>query len=291
MGIGVVAVNPNRNDDSEYLFVSGTSFSCPLTAGVCALVAEAHPDLTAGEIREAVRMTASRSGNPDTLLGWGIVNAREAIYYHGMIFRDFSAVQYTAEDRIGFQFEILSGSGIVEDSVAFEYTTGGTGDFRLPAIRLPNPQKHLYEVLFPSGIDYRDVHFAIFAEDSLGRLHSSPRHAPEQRHRLSDWFIPPSEGSDSSSAFFILRPGYPNPFRESAWIELEMLRESGVRIEIFDCLGRMIDRKLLKPLQKGKVRLEWDGRDRSGAKVPAGLYVVRAVAGGQTQHIKIIKIR
>jgi subtilisin family serine protease len=64
MGLGVVAVNPDRNDYSEYLFVSGTSFSCPLAAGVCALVAEAHPDLTADEIREAVRMTASRSVDP-----------------------------------------------------------------------------------------------------------------------------------------------------------------------------------------------------------------------------------
>jgi serine protease AprX len=291
MGVGVVVVNPDREDDSEYLFASGTSFSCPLIAGVCALVAEAHPDLTAGEIREAVRNTSSRSEDPDTLIGWGIANALEAVFYHGMIFRNFSAVQYTNENRIGFQFEVLSRTGFLEDSVQIEYEAGGSGISRMSAARIQNPLKHVYEVRFPPQIDYRNVMFSITARDSSGRVHTSPRHAPEQLHRLSDWFVPPSDGPDSSAAVFILRPNYPNPFRGSTWFELEMLRESGVKIEIFDCIGRKIDDIHLKPLQKGKVRLEWNARDRSGVMAPAGLYVVRVIAGAQTQHIKIINIK
>jgi hypothetical protein len=198
-----------------------------------------------------------------------------------MIFRDFNAVQYTAEDRIGFQFEILSRNGFLEDSVMFEYVGESSGTYSMVAARLPNPKKHLFEIKFPSRIDYRNVRFSIFAKDSSGRVHSSPRHSPEQRHRLSDWFIPPSEGRDSSGAVFILRPNYPNPFRESTWIELEMLQESGVRIEY--STARTENDDFLRPLQKG-VRLngmtEWIRR-----LVPAEC-MWPGLLRGQTQILK-----
>ncbi|MGA8263619.1 MAG: S8 family peptidase [Ignavibacteriaceae bacterium] len=60
---------------------SGTSFSCPLVAGVAALILEAHPNWTPMEVRDALRNTASQSSSPDSLYGWGIINAQAAIDY------------------------------------------------------------------------------------------------------------------------------------------------------------------------------------------------------------------
>jgi subtilisin family serine protease len=60
---------------------SGTSFSCPLAAGVCALLLSAHPNWTPAQVRAALRNTASRSQNPDNQYGWGIVNALAALNY------------------------------------------------------------------------------------------------------------------------------------------------------------------------------------------------------------------
>ncbi len=59
--------------------VSGTSFSCPLTAGVVALVLQARPSATVSEVEDALRATGSQAGRPDNLLGWGIVDAAKAI--------------------------------------------------------------------------------------------------------------------------------------------------------------------------------------------------------------------
>ncbi len=59
----------------------GTSFSCPLVAGVAALILEAHPSWTPIQVRDALRNTASRSYEPDSLYGWGIINALAAIDY------------------------------------------------------------------------------------------------------------------------------------------------------------------------------------------------------------------
>jgi hypothetical protein len=53
--------------------------SCPLVAGVAALLLSARPDVTPTQIRDALRLTASQASTPDNLLGWGIVNAEAAL--------------------------------------------------------------------------------------------------------------------------------------------------------------------------------------------------------------------
>lgn len=65
-----------------YYTGQGTSFSCPLVAGVAALLLQAHPTWTPMEVRDALRNTASQSSSPDSLYGWGIINALAAINYN-----------------------------------------------------------------------------------------------------------------------------------------------------------------------------------------------------------------
>ena len=67
---------------------SGTSYATPAVTGVIALVMEANPDLNPLQIREVLKQTAERRGEP-TLpdvdpywnrdFGWGMVDAREAV--------------------------------------------------------------------------------------------------------------------------------------------------------------------------------------------------------------------
>ncbi|MBX2989533.1 MAG: S8 family peptidase [Bacteroidetes bacterium] len=58
---------------------SGTSFSCPLAAGVAALIVKARPNATPVQIGDAMRSTASNASSPNNLMGWGIINAVAAI--------------------------------------------------------------------------------------------------------------------------------------------------------------------------------------------------------------------
>jgi subtilisin family serine protease len=51
---------------------NGTSFSAPLVTGLAACLWQAFPEKTNMEIIDAIRMSASRSGSPDTLTGYGI---------------------------------------------------------------------------------------------------------------------------------------------------------------------------------------------------------------------------
>lgn len=76
MGLSVTVASPF--DQTSYFTSSGTSFSCPLVAGTAALLMQARPYATNQEIMDALRATASQSGAPDRLMGWGIVNAPAA---------------------------------------------------------------------------------------------------------------------------------------------------------------------------------------------------------------------
>jgi hypothetical protein len=62
-----------------YRSSNGTSFSSPLVAGVACQILQANPDLNPIQVRTLLRSTGSQSDNPDNNLGWGVINAAEAV--------------------------------------------------------------------------------------------------------------------------------------------------------------------------------------------------------------------
>lgn len=80
LGVGVLAAA--GVDQRGYQPVNGTSFSAPLIAGVAALIRAAHPDWSPMQVLNALRRTASQADQPDRLLGWGIVNAYNAVEFN-----------------------------------------------------------------------------------------------------------------------------------------------------------------------------------------------------------------
>ncbi len=79
MAQGITVRSASTNNPTQYAYAQGTSLSCPLAAGVAALVIHANPNASAVEIMNAMRQTASRASNPDREYGWGIINAFDAV--------------------------------------------------------------------------------------------------------------------------------------------------------------------------------------------------------------------
>ncbi len=77
MGSGCTVASPYAPD--QYQTGSGTSYSCPMAAGLAALLLEVDPTLTPWEIYQALKVTAHQAANPDTVFGWGIINILEAV--------------------------------------------------------------------------------------------------------------------------------------------------------------------------------------------------------------------
>jgi serine protease AprX len=84
---------------SGYIYSQGTSFSCPLAAGVAALMIHDHPKATPAEVANAMRTTASRAGSPDNSYGWGIIDAVASINYLDSTGSDVKPTTYTLDQN------------------------------------------------------------------------------------------------------------------------------------------------------------------------------------------------
>jgi subtilisin family serine protease len=76
MGEATYIARPDAAD--SYGRGDGTSFATPLTAGALALVIEKVPTCTPPSVIDAVMMTGTQSSDPDSLYGWGILQANDA---------------------------------------------------------------------------------------------------------------------------------------------------------------------------------------------------------------------
>jgi subtilisin family serine protease len=79
---------PNHNSVLEYVEMTGTSMSCPHVSGVAALMLEANPELTPGQIKTILRDTSQQRYSPSRgdldpkynyRSGWGHVDAYGAV--------------------------------------------------------------------------------------------------------------------------------------------------------------------------------------------------------------------
>jgi len=74
-----VLMADTNGDPNSYIRQNGTSFSCPLVAGLAACIMQARPTWPAPLIIRALRATATQASHPDTLLGYGIPNGLAAL--------------------------------------------------------------------------------------------------------------------------------------------------------------------------------------------------------------------
>ena len=89
-----------------------------------------------------------------------------------------------------------------------------------------------------------------------------------------------------------LAPNAPNPFNASTLIPYRLAADGPVRLEIYNLLGQSM-RTLVDEVQAaGAYQVHWDARDRRGALVSAGMYLVRLhyyPGGVQTQRLLYLK--
>ncbi|MBN2029802.1 S8 family peptidase [bacterium] len=278
MGVGVIAVSPSRHLQS-YLSVSGTSAACPLVAGVCALVLQAHPELGSMDVRDAIRETASQSDSQDTEKGWGLVNAYEAIFYHGMIFMNFEKVTLPVENQIGIDVDIVSKSGIVPDSVFIFYQDEESEDFQKKSLfKVYGGNVQTYRALLPPSIDIDHLRFYLSAVDAEGVTHFGPRGAPGLLYSFEDTSSYVVVGSETPEAFALYQ-NYPNPFNEETIIVFDLSQRSKVTITIYNMVGQEVITLTDGLLGPGKKEIRWKARDSFGNKVASGLYFYRMQVG------------
>ena len=82
LGSGNVVAQPYSGSGpfpTGYTSGSGTSFSCPMTAGVVAQILSSNHNLTVDQVRSVLFLTADSTNTPSRFRGYGIINSMEAI--------------------------------------------------------------------------------------------------------------------------------------------------------------------------------------------------------------------
>jgi hypothetical protein len=89
---------------------------------------------------------------------------------------------------------------------------------------------------------------------------------------------------------FTLAQNYPNPFNPGTSVRFHLPETSEVEVMVFNPLGQRVRLLHSGVLEAGDRRMQWDGRDDSGAEAAAGVYLLRVTSGGQARTIKMVKL-
>ncbi|GAB4329718.1 MAG: hypothetical protein Kow0037_04900 [Calditrichia bacterium] len=181
MGSGVKA--PSTYSTTGYSSVSGTSFSCPLTAGAAALVLQVNPNLTNMQIIKALRETAANASSPNNEYGWGIIDAyaAAAFYYTPQIshapLTDTEDVSgpYTVTATITSQFPLA------QDSLQVLYRYDA-GPFQAVTMQPGGNDQYVAEI--PGPGTSADVSYYIRAKTDSGTVATHPANAPTDLHQF-----------------------------------------------------------------------------------------------------------
>ncbi len=227
--------------DGGVVYVSGTSFSAPLVAGMAALVLQAARDqgteLGGWALVERLKRAADQADRPDNDYGWGIPKAPVAANIFDAVF--------------GIVQDATSGTPVLEASVALDGDT------------IPLDGRGRFCAL----IDRADGVHSLYV-DAPGYIPHAQEieHRAGQIHRLTIELSPTPQLAEGVLC-------YPNPCRGRLWITWYR-GASGLRtarIAVFSASGELV--ATLEP-EEGEALAVWDGKNLEGEDVADGVYVL-----------------
>jgi flagellar hook assembly protein FlgD len=85
-----------------------------------------------------------------------------------------------------------------------------------------------------------------------------------------------------------LEQNVPNPFNPTTTIRYALSEPGRMRLEVVDLAGRRVAVLWDGPQAAGTHTARWDGRDRHGRPLAAGVYLTRLQAAGEVRTSKLV---
>jgi len=96
------------------------------------------------------------------------------------------------------------------------------------------------------------------------------------------------DNSESIPEGFKLYQNYPNPFNPGTVIKFELPQLDHVKLSVFDIRGQLVKVLTDKTYPQGLSQVQWDGTNRMGNKVSAGVYLYRIETANFTNTKKML---
>ncbi|MFC1728863.1 S8 family serine peptidase [candidate division KSB1 bacterium] len=294
-GVGIYTATVNGGG-SSYITKSGTSFACPLTASVAALVLSVHPELTPMDVMSALKRTADRAFNPNNTYGWGLIDAFAAAIYFGPAFSNTPEVETTAEGYV-VSTHVLSGRWIDDSEVWVMYRIGESQTVYTENLTRVDETSE-YSVMLPLQEPGVPVYFYFSARDKHGQTTVFPNQTlgPHFVYTAGQAGIqhPGNRDRDRTRTIpdkLTLAGNYPNPFNHSTIIAFDLSESTDVTLTIYDISGRRIKILHSGTLPAGTYSMIWDGTTSDGTGVSSGVYFYRFVSPGFSAVKKMVYVK
>lgn len=252
LGVGVYGAT--AGNVSMYGSASGTSLSCPLAAGVGALLLSAFPHLSNVQARDIILKTSSQYNSPDNVYGYGIISAKKTMEYPNVQKINGRTIlnKFFAKDSIASVYFVLRNS---------EYNDSSS---------LNKINKNFYQADISFYSFLGEIKFIFRIEYENGRIEYIPSNNTLYTYDFGDLTVNIKEIVLPEK--FELSQNYPNPFNLNTTIQINVPVQSNVSVIVTDIYGRVIKKIFNDNVSQGQYVAVWDGLDYKGNVCSSGVY-------------------
>jgi len=181
-----------------------------------------------------------------------------------------------------------SGQSLIQDSLLVYWKR--STDIQFNELPLTQIFGTYFSASIPAQPNGTIINYYIHAADNSGRSENNPYIGAPMAY---SFYVINSVSADEPQQNIITEAiNYPNPFSGSTTIAftLKNNNSSVIHIGIYNIKGQLIN-FLTTQANNNLIAINWDGKDRSGNDVPAGVYFYRINLDGKTFTQKMMKIR
>ncbi len=272
----VYCVNPWSTD--RYTTADGTSLSCPLGAGAGAIVLSINPSLTPMALRDTLINNASQADNPDTLMGYGIINLEKLI---------FKMIGEPVVSVSSFQAVPLEGKNLIQWVVDLEIANERW------LVSRKTPTTPYVEI---GQLDGRE--FGI-SQEAYSFYDFKIEGGEYFTYKLSSQFISGTISVVDTAQIQSIEPtdislsaNFPNPFNSDTKIIFGLSSPQKLSLKIYDITGQLVKTLIDNEVLEARYHhLLWDGSNNLNQSVSSGTYYLQLTAEGTQKMMKMLYLK
>lgn len=312
MAMGSSNYTAGTFSQTSYSTGSGTSFSCPLTSGVAALILSANKDLTPMQVVRIMKKFASNSNSPNNQMGWGIIDASLAVDSARKLDNTPPVILHTQPFTNTTNTGVITMKAKITDNGIIrnwtnqapllyfrKSTNNGSTWSAYTAANYSSLNADTFFFPITGSVLGTRVEYYFAAQDialptpKMATLPSGGSGvnppgtaAPPTRFTFTIGTVGITGNTNEIPVEFKLYNNYPNPFNPATKIKFDLPNASKTKLFVYDILGREVSRILDGELKAGKYEVDFDA-----SNLPSGVYFYRLATSGFTDTKKMLLIK
>lgn len=297
---------------NNYSTGSGTSFSCPLTSGVCALMLSANKDLTPLQVTGILKKFASNTNSPNNQMGWGIIDASLSVDSARKLDNTAPVILHTqpfTSTNLNTAFTMkakITDNGIIRnwtnEAPLLYYrksTNNGVNWTSYSPVNYSASNLDTFSFVIPGSANGTIVQYYFAAQDialPTSKISTLPSGgsginppgttAPPTAFQYTVGLVGIEPVSAEVPNVFKLYSNYPNPFNPVTKIKFDIAKNSNTQIVVYDVLGRIVETLVNEELKAGRYEVEFDGYSLS-----SGVYFYKIVTNDFVDTKRMLMIK